>query len=163
VAGLKQTTATSAGGVVVRYEAGIPRFVAGRRNDVRTWTLPKGTPIAGETTEQTALREVTEETGLQVRILDSLDLISYTFAQRGTRIHKTVFYFLMEPTAGDLSQHDHEFDEVRWFDLAEAAGVLTFESERALVERASERLAARAARPPASGDVADPDSAGPGA
>ena len=146
MAGLNQTTATSAGGVVVRYEAGIPQFVAGRRNDVRTWTLPKGTPIAGEATEETAIREVTEETGLQVRIIDSLDLISYTFAQRGTRIHKTVFYFLMEPTGGDLTAHDHEFDEVRWFDLADAGGVLTFESERGLVERAAARLAERAGR-----------------
>jgi 8-oxo-dGTP pyrophosphatase MutT (NUDIX family) len=160
VAGLKQTTATSAGGVVVRYEAGIPQFVAGRRNDVRTWTLPKGTPIAGEATEETAIREVTEETGLLVRILDSLDLISYTFSQRGNRIHKTVFYFLMEPIGGDLSQHDHEFDEVRWFDLADAGGVLTFESERGLVDRAARRLAERKGPPAATIDL--PGSAGSG-
>ncbi len=165
MAGLKQATATSAGGVVVRSEAGIPRFVAGRRNDVRTWTLPKGTPIAGESTEETAVREVTEETGLQVRVLESLDLISYTFTQRGTRIHKTVFYFLMEPTGGDLSQHDHEFDEVRWFEMAEAGAVLTFESERGLVERAAERLAQRraGAADAAGSPAAGPDPAGPGA
>ncbi len=160
MAGLKQTSATSAGGVVVRYEAGVPRFVAGRRNDVRTWTLPKGTPIAGESTEETAIREVTEETGLQVRILDSLDLISYTFSQRGTRVHKTVYYFLMEPTGGDLGRHDHEFDEVRWFEMADASGVLTFESERGLVERAVELLTVRAGRSPAPAD--GPGSTGTG-
>lgn len=165
MAGLKQTTATSAGGVVVRYEAGIPRFVAGRRNDVRTWTLPKGTPMPGESTEETAVREVTEETGLQVRVLESLDLISYTFSQRGTRIHKTVFYFLMEPTGGDLSRHDHEFDEVRWFEMAEAGAVLTFESERGLVDRAAERLAVRRARSadPSPTSARRPDPDGPGA
>jgi 8-oxo-dGTP pyrophosphatase MutT (NUDIX family) len=152
VAGLKQATATSAGGVVVRYEAGIPRFVAGRRNDVRTWSLPKGTPIAGESTEETAVREVTEETGLHVRIVDSLDLIEYTFSQRGTRVHKTVYYYLMEPTGGDLAGHDHEFDEVRWFELAEAGSVLSFESERALVERAADRLVERAGGPTADAD-----------
>ena len=137
MARLKQKTATSAGGIVVRFEQGIPQFVAGRRKDVRTWTLPKGTPHQGETTEQTALREVTEETGLEVRIVEPIDSISYDFSQRGARIHKTVFYFLMEPTGGDLGGHDHEFDEVRWFELAEAGGVLTFESERSLVERAA--------------------------
>jgi 8-oxo-dGTP pyrophosphatase MutT (NUDIX family) len=145
VARLKQASATSAGGVVVRYEAGIPQFVAGRRSQINTWTLPKGTPNPGETREQTALREVVEETGLEVRIVEPLDSISYTFAQRGARIHKTVFYFLMRVIGGDLTRHDHEFDEVRWFDLADAGGVLTFESERSLADRAAERLAGREA------------------
>ena len=85
-----------------------------------TWTLPKGTPSPGETTEQTALREVTEETGLRVRIIEPVDSIAYTFVQRGSRVDKTVFYFLMEPIGGDLADHDREFDDVRWFDLADA-------------------------------------------
>jgi 8-oxo-dGTP pyrophosphatase MutT (NUDIX family) len=138
VARLNQKTATSAGGIVVRFESGIPQFIAGRRKDPRTWTLPKGTPHLGESTEETALREVAEETGLEVRIIEPIDSISYDFSQRGARIHKTVFYFLMEPTGGDLAGHDHEFDEVRWFDLADAGGVLTFDSERSLVERAAD-------------------------
>jgi 8-oxo-dGTP pyrophosphatase MutT (NUDIX family) len=116
--------------------------VAGRRRRESngTWTLPKGTPEADETTEQTALREVGEETGLTVRILAPFDSIAYTFVQRGTRIHKTVHYFLMAPTGGDLADHDHEFDEVRWIPLAEAPEILTFETERALVARAAEHL-----------------------
>ncbi len=143
MAGLKHATATSAGGIVIRFQEDRPQFVAGRRHrepDIDTWTLPKGTPDPGESTEETALREVTEETGLGVRIVEPLESISYTFVQRGARIHKTVHYFLMVPTGGDLADHDHEFEEVRWVDLADAAGFLTFESERALVERASARV-----------------------
>lgn len=143
VARLRTATATSAGGVVVRHQDGRPWLVVGsrrRERDGRTWTLPKGTPEQGETTEQTALREVAEETGLEVRIVEPLESISYTFTQRGARIHKTVFYFLMQPTGGDLARHDHEFDEVRWFDLADAGGVLTFETERGLVDRAAQRV-----------------------
>ena len=67
VARLRTATATSAGGVVVRHEDGRPWLVVGsrrRERDGRTWTLPKGTPERGETTEETALREVAEETGL---------------------------------------------------------------------------------------------------
>ena len=109
-----------------------------RDRDILTWTLPKGTPNAGETLEQTALREVGEETGLEVRITDALDSIEYWFVQRGTRIHKTVHYFLMEPTGGDLDRHDHEFDQVRWVTFAEAPQLLTFETERALVAKAAE-------------------------
>jgi 8-oxo-dGTP pyrophosphatase MutT (NUDIX family) len=122
--------------------------VAGRRRreSSGTWTLPKGTPEIGETTEQTALREVGEETGLTVRILAPFDSIAYTFVQRGTRIHKTVHYFLMAPTGGDLADHDHEFDEVRWIPLAEAPEILTFETERALVARATEHLGTGAPR-----------------
>lgn len=125
---------------MIRREDGIPQFVAGRRRREGagfTWTLPKGTPNPGETTEQTALREVTEETGLEVRITGPLDSISYVFVQRGVRIHKTVHYFLMEPTGGDLARHDHEFDAVRWVNLSDADSVLTFQTERALVEHAA--------------------------
>jgi 8-oxo-dGTP pyrophosphatase MutT (NUDIX family) len=141
VARLRTTTATSAGGIVVRFDDGVPSLVVGARRrdrDILTWTLPKGTPNAGETLEQTALREVGEETGLEVRITDALDSIEYWFVQRGTRIHKTVHYFLMEPTGGDLDRHDHEFDQVRWVPFAEAPQLLTFETERALVAKAAE-------------------------
>ena len=139
MARLRSSTATSAGGIVVRYEGGQPWFVVGsrrRERDGRTWTLPKGTPDAGETTEQTALREVTEESGRVCRITGPLDSIAYDVNQSGRRIHKTVHYFLMEPIGGDLTEHDHEFDEVRWIRFDEARTVLTFESERALVAKA---------------------------
>jgi 8-oxo-dGTP pyrophosphatase MutT (NUDIX family) len=145
VARLRTATATTAGGIVVRVEAGRPHLGIGRRRRERTGftgTLPKGTPMAGETTEQTAVREVAEETGLEVRITGALDDIEYSFVQSGTRIHKTVHYFLMEPTGGDLARHDHEFEEVRWIAFDEAAAILTFETERALVAQASDALAA---------------------
>lgn len=115
-----------------------------RDRDAVTWTLPKGTPNDGETLEETALREVTEETGLDVRIVEPLSSIDYTFVQSGTRIHKTVHYFLMEPVGGDLSRHDHEFERVRWVRFADAPGLLTFATERALVEAAADRLEAGA-------------------
>jgi 8-oxo-dGTP pyrophosphatase MutT (NUDIX family) len=148
VARLRTATATSAGGIVVRYEAGRPQLVIGsrkRERDSRTWTLPKGTPERGESTEQTAMREVGEETGLQVRITGPLQDIEYWFVQSGTRIHKTVHYFLMEPVGGDLDRHDREFDQVRWIDFDDAPLMLTFETERALVAHAADVLGVRTA------------------
>ena len=109
--------------------------------DSGSWTLPKGTPNPPETLEETALREVAEETGLEVRIVAPIDRIEYVFVQGGAKIHKTVHFWLMEPIGGDLARHDHEFDEVRWVSLADAPGLLTFETERALVERAARMLA----------------------
>ncbi len=144
VARLRRATATSAGGIVVRSIAGVPHLVAGRRRRERdggSWTLPKGTPNPLETLEETALREVEEETGLEVRIVAPIDRIEYVFVQGGAKIHKTVHYWLMEPTGGDLALHDHEFDEVRWVPFADAPGLLTFETERALVDRAAGMIA----------------------
>jgi 8-oxo-dGTP pyrophosphatase MutT (NUDIX family) len=143
VARLTSATATSAGGIVVRFEGGVPLLVVGRRKrerDGSTWTLPKGTPIAGETLEETALREVEEESGLKVKIVSPLDSINYTFVQRGLKIRKTVHYFIMEPIGGDLAEHDHEFEEVRWIAFAEAPALLSFETERGLVALAAGRL-----------------------
>ena len=156
VARLRTATATSAGGVVVRFEGRDRQLVVGMRRRDRdgvTWTLPKGTPIAGESREETAVREVTEETGLAVRITGPLESIEYTFIQRGTRIHKTVHYFLMEPIGGDLAQHDHEFERVRWVGFDEAPSLLTFDTERALVARAADIVSAASSAAPGAGDA----------
>jgi 8-oxo-dGTP pyrophosphatase MutT (NUDIX family) len=130
--------ATSAGGIVVRFTDQGPEIVLGRRlrpRDGVTWTLPKGTPDAGESIDRTALREVQEETGLEVRIAEPVGSIEYSFAQGGARIHKTVHYFVMEVTGGSLAEHDDEFDEVRWVQLSEAASLMSHETERGIVER----------------------------
>jgi 8-oxo-dGTP pyrophosphatase MutT (NUDIX family) len=157
---LRTSTATSAGGIVVRHEGGQPWLVVGsrrRERDGRTWTLPKGTPNPGESREETALREVEEETGLQVRITGPLESIEYWFVQSGTRIHKTVHYFLMEPAGGDLAKHDHEFDEVRWIPFGSAATMLTFETERTLVAHAAALIDGGTAALPATPDTGIPE------
>ncbi len=104
------------------------------------WALPKGTPDSGETTEETALRETREETGLEVEIEVSLSSIRYFFVRGTTRFHKTVHFFLMRPVGGALELHDHEFDEVRWAAGPEALALLTHATERTVVERALKLL-----------------------
>jgi len=131
--------AISCGGIIVRQVSDGPEIVLGRRDregDRVTWSLPKGTPDKNESTEQTALREVNEETGLEVRIVAPVGPIQYFFTQRGKRIHKTVHYFLMEVTGGDMANHDREFDEVAWVSIAEARSLMSFQTEREIVEQA---------------------------
>lgn len=101
-----------------------------------TWTLPKGTPTVGESVEETALREVREETGIQARIVGDLGSIQYSFARRGVRFNKEVRHFLMEATGGDVTLHDAEYDEARWFALADAMQRLTYVNEAEVVRRA---------------------------
>jgi 8-oxo-dGTP pyrophosphatase MutT (NUDIX family) len=166
VARLKEAVATSAGGIVIRHLDGRPQLVVGMRRrdrDGLTWTLPKGTPKSGETLEETALREVGEETGLAVEITGGLGSIEYWFVQRGTRIHKTVHYYSMEPRGGDLSRHDHEFEQVRWIDLDAAPSTLTFETERDLVARAAARLGLSGSRRGDAGGQPLPTQEGPAA
>lgn len=145
MAALRNARATSAGGVVHRLAGGRTEIVLVHRRTPRLWALPKGTPDAGETLEETALRETQEESGLEVVVEERLPSISYIFVRGRTRYHKTVHFFLMQPTGGDLSLHDHEFDEVRWFQLEEALEVMTHATERSVVEEAALRLAARGA------------------
>ena len=107
------------------------------------WALPKGTPDSGETLEETAIRETREESGLEVEIEEPITSISYFFVHGRTRYHKTVHFFLMRPTGGQLADHDHEFDEVRWVQLGEALELMTHATEREVVLRAAALLAAR--------------------
>lgn len=131
--------AVSAGGLVIRVENGRPELVLGRRRRERdgyVWSLPKGTPEEGETREETAVREVREETGLEVKILSYYDAIFYAFSRAGERIEKTVHYYIMEAIGGSFENFDHEFEELRWVPMDEAVRLLDFKTESALVERA---------------------------
>ncbi|HEX6654889.1 MAG TPA: NUDIX hydrolase [Candidatus Limnocylindria bacterium] len=107
------------------------------RRHPRLWALPKGTPDAGETLEETALRETREETGLRVEIEAPIRAITYFFVRGRTRFQKTVHFYLMRPIGGALEEHDHEFDEVAWVQLEEALELMTHPTERAIVEQAA--------------------------
>ena len=107
--------------------------------------MAKGTPDAGETLEETALREVREETGLEVKLDGSLGSIDYWFADRDkdVRYHKTVHFYLMVPVGGATDQHDPEFDVVEWFDAEEALETLAFANEVKVLKRALDMIAER--------------------
>ena len=125
--------------------------------------LPKGTPHEGESAAQTALREVREETGLQTRIVGEVGSIHYEFAHAGTRFQKEVFHYLLEATGGDVSLHDAEYDEARWFPLEEARRRLSYRNEADLLALAEPMIArvvtSRCGTPPATAD-ATPDAIG---
>lgn len=138
----RTTTAVSSGGVVYRVrDGGVELVLCGRRNGL--WALPKGTPDPGETLEQTALREVREETGLEVEIEGSLGHIEYWFTLPNERVHKRVHFYLMAPRGGSLDDHDPEFDVVEWFPATAVAAALTYPTEAGVAARALEALAQR--------------------
>lgn len=120
------------------------KTMPGRGKEVR-WSLAKGTPDSGESLEETALREVREETGLEVEIQEPIKSIDYWFAERGgeVRYHKTVHFYLMAPVGGDLALHDPEFDLVQWFPSDEALKTLKYANEAEVLRQALELISRR--------------------
>lgn len=137
-------TQVSAGGIAYRQvddEIQVALILVGPR---QRWQLPKGALNTDEQVEQAALREVREETGLETEMVEPLDRIEYWFyANQGgqrVRFHKYVHFFLMRWTGGDVADHDHEVVEARWFHIDTAIEMLSFDSEKAVMRKARERI-----------------------
>ena len=133
--GLPVVRQVSAGGVVHRDVAGRIDVALVQVGPKKRWQLPKGLVDAGEKPEATAVREVREEAGVDARIVCPLDVIEYWYVgddaeRRRVRFHKFVHLFLLAYVSGDVADHDDEVDEARWVPLAEAEGMLAFESEK---------------------------------
>ena len=127
----------AAGGVAWRRSANGPEIVVVHRPRYDDWSLPKGKLDEGETFEQAALREVEEETGLRCSLGQYLGETSYR--DRKQRL-KVVRYWAMEAGDGEFSPDD-EVDEARWATPDAALELLTYDFDRALVQRAAEELA----------------------
>src|SRR5438105_12828550 len=126
----------SAGGVLVRRLNG-RWMVAAIRPGGRPaglWALPKGRIDEGERGEETALREVAEETGAHGHSLGKLGDVRYWFNWQGERVFKVVSFFLVRYAGGRLGdvpeEFRHEVDGVRWVPLADAPGELAYASEQ---------------------------------
>ena len=135
----------SSGGVVVRpTEGGWEVCLIGVRG---AWSLPKGLVEAGESPEETALREIAEETGATGRSLGKLGDVRYQFTWEGERIFKVVSFFLVRYEGGRLGdipeEFRHEVAEARWLPLAEAPSLLAYNGEREMAAKALERLGDR--------------------
>lgn len=139
---MKTVDETSAGGLVVDA-AREHAVLIGRldRHGKLLWSLPKGHIEDGETVEQTALREVKEETGISARVLLPLGTIDYWFVAERRRVHKTVHHFLLEAVGGELSDEDVEVTEVAWVPVEQLENRLAYTDERALVRKARELFA----------------------
>jgi 8-oxo-dGTP pyrophosphatase MutT (NUDIX family) len=132
----------SAGGVLVRRLRGRWMLAAirpaGREPPV--WALPKGIIDQGEKPEQTAVREVAEETGIEARLETKLGDVRYVYTWAGERVFKVVSFYLLRYSRGRLGEiapeHRIEVAEARWFPLEDAPRLLAYQGEREMAERA---------------------------
>src|SRR5207244_2745671 len=88
--------------------------------DPTVWRIPKGMADAGETLKQTAIREVSEETGVRGADLQFIGAATWTYTYEGKDWAETGYFFLMKFSEGTLEDHDEEFERVEWFSLDDA-------------------------------------------
>ena len=126
----------AAGGVVIKKERGLPRVLL-IKDSYGHWIWPKGHVEKGETTEETAIREVSEETGLsKITIEGKLGLQQYYFTLRGEKIFKTVTIFLIKANARErLTIQTEEIEKGRWFGAEEALERIEYKGSRKLLKK----------------------------
>ena len=109
------------------------------------WALPKGIIGHGERADETAVREVTEETGVEGRLVEKLGDIRYVYTWAGERVFKVVSFYLLRYRRGRLGKLSprfaHEVAETRWLPLEDAPQMLAYKGERDIAQRALEALA----------------------
>ena len=123
----------SAGGLVYKKLNKTIFFVICYKKNTDKWYLPKGTQELGEKIKDTAIREVSEETGLKVSIIQYLSDIEYTFLEEKSLINKKVSYYIMNTKGGSFDDHDNEFDNVIWATKNQCLNLLKYENEKKLV------------------------------
>jgi 8-oxo-dGTP pyrophosphatase MutT (NUDIX family) len=137
----------SAGGVLVRRTRGrsVVAAIRPRGKAPGTWALPKGNIDPGERPDETALREVLEENGVEGRLVEKLGDVKYTYTRReGARVFKIVSFYLLRAGRGRLGEIEEamrvEVAEARWLPLEEAPRLLAYGGERAMAAKALARL-----------------------
>ncbi len=141
---LRTVHEVSAGGLVVDELAAQPMALLISRYDRRhrlIWSFPKGHVEGEETLQETALREVHEETGMRCEVVTKIGKVDFWFMADGRRIHKTVHHFLMVAKTGELSDEDPEVESVEWVPWDAVRSRLAYSDERTLLEKGRSLLA----------------------
>jgi|SRR3989344_6391730 len=133
----------SAGGVVFKKKGGQTLVLVAQHSGYHGWVFPKGIigdHKKGEKKEETALREVEEETGVIGKIVKPLNPVTYWYNFEGEKIKKTVYYFLMEFSGGDIKNHDWEMEKVEWIPKEEVGNKLTYKSDKEIWKQAQKLI-----------------------
>ncbi len=133
---MQEKTDFSTGGVV--WDASAKKVLLIRVENLsggQAWTFPKGHPERGETDEQSALREVREETGWVCAVVRQLIDVSYRYTHDRVVFNKTVRWFLMTPLENLGSFDVEEVLEIRWVSIDEANALVSYGSDKELLKQ----------------------------
>ena len=128
--------ATSCGGVVI-YRGKILVLYKRYKNKYEGWVLPKGTVEMGETHEETAIREVKEESGADAVIRRYLGATHYNFSTSRELVNKEVLWYLMSSESYySKPQREEYFEDSGYYKYNEAFHLLRFPNEKQILEKA---------------------------
>lgn len=134
----------SAGGIVCKKESNEVFILVSQHSQHHGWIFPKGLigdHVKGEKKEETAVREVKEETGIQAEIIKALAPVTYWYQMNNEKIKKTVYYFLMKFVSGDFKNRDMEMEKVEWLSFDEVEKRLTYRSDKKAWQEAKGEVA----------------------
>lgn len=135
----------TAGGVVYRQRGEVTQILM-IQDKLGRWSIPKGHVEAGESVEQTAIREITEETGLfDLRIVEKLDKLHFFYRKEGKLIFMTTFVFLIEALGNSdaiVPESNEGIADVKWFDAAAALELIEYKETQKLFKLGLAKLAA---------------------
>jgi 8-oxo-dGTP pyrophosphatase MutT (NUDIX family) len=129
----------SAGGIVFKKNGENIVILLGQHSSHHGWVFPKGLigdHIENESKEETALREVEEETGAKGKIVQPLQSVTFHYEWKREKRKKTVYYYLMEYIGGDINKHDWEMEKVEWVLEDKVLDKLTYESDKKVWQQA---------------------------
>ncbi|MEK7617370.1 MAG: NUDIX domain-containing protein [Patescibacteria group bacterium] len=129
----------SAGGIVFNSKG---QVLLTEHSQNKHWSFPKGllSDHPEQTMEESALREVKEEGGIEAEIVGKVGYNKYVYTLNGEKIFKVVTYFLMKYLSGDIKDHDWEVSDIGWFEVDDALKKLTFSQDKKLLKQAVEML-----------------------
>lgn len=130
----------SCGAVVYRKHHGNTEILLIKHVRSGCWSFPKGHMEQGEDEIQTAVREIKEETNIDVSVDDPAFREVVVFNPRRD-ITKEVVYFLARAVTFDCARQEDEIAEVRWVEIGQATGLLSYDNDRLLVNKARNILA----------------------
>ncbi len=131
----------SCGAVIYRIINGARRYLLIKNKRNANWGFPKGHIEHGETKQQTAKREVLEETGINITILpDFMEKSEYTIQNR---IEKTVAIFLAKTTDTQTVIQQEEIEDYIWLKYDKAISALKYENDKNILVKAEEYLNTR--------------------
>src|SRR3989344_5595250 len=138
----------SAGGIVVRPSEALAKegkakweVLVTQHSGHKGWDFPKGHREIYESEEQTALREVEEETGVEAEIIDKVGQTQYFYYEEGSRVLKTVVFYLMKCIGEGEASTAFEVSGKVWLPLDKVEGKLTFKDTKQLWLKVKPKIA----------------------
>ena len=130
----------SAGGIVLKKDAGVLKVLVTQHSKHKGWDFPKGHIEVGESSETAALREVEEETGVKGEIIERVGETKYFYWEEGSKVLKTVVFYLMKYLSDGDATTAFEVSDHVWLPINEVEDKLSFKDTKEMWRKVKTRI-----------------------